>query len=130
MHDTVADLLTRIRNASSARHRYTDIRWSKAKEAIVKILKDQGFVAHFLVKEEKKKKTMRIFLKYADDRLPVIQGLKRVSKPSLRRYLRAQKIPSVKGGMGISVMSTSQGIMEGSLAREKKLGGEILCQVW
>ncbi|NGX54922.1 MAG: 30S ribosomal protein S8 [Chlamydiae bacterium] len=130
MNDTVADLLTRIRNAGGARHRYTDVRWSNAKESIVKILKNQGFVAHFLIKEEKKKKTMRIFLKYGEDRLPVIQGLKRVSKPSLRQYLSSQKIPRVMGGMGIAIVSTSQGVMEGSLAREKNLGGEFLCQVW
>ncbi len=128
--DPIADLLTRIRNASTARHRYLDVSWSKMREAIVKILKENGFVAHFLVKEENKKKTMRIFLKYTPQREPVINGLKRVSKPSLRRYVTHNEIPRVLGGMGISIVSTSSGVIDGKTARGKKIGGELLCLAW
>lgn len=128
--DPIADLLTRIRNASQAKHRYIDISYSKLKEAIVKILKERGFIAHFLIKEENKKITMRIFLKYTAGRDPIIHGLKRVSKPSIRRYVSSAKIPVVLGGMGISIISTSKGVMSGDLAREQNLGGELLCLAW
>jgi small subunit ribosomal protein S8 len=100
------------------------------KEAIVKILKEPGFVAQYLIKEEKKKVTMRVFLKYAAERAPVIHGLRRVSKCSLRQYVSHQEIPRVFGGMGISILSTSRGVMNGEKARELKVGGEILCLVW
>lgn len=130
MSDPIADLLTRIRNASMAKHRYLDVSHSKMREAVVKILKENGFLAHFLVKEENKRKTIRVFLKYAGGRESVIHGLKRVSKPSLRRYVSSQKIPTVLGGMGISILSTSKGVMDGKSAREQKLGGELLCQAW
>ncbi|MCH9627626.1 MAG: 30S ribosomal protein S8 [Chlamydiales bacterium] len=128
--DPIADLLTRIRNASSAKHRYLDVDWSKMREAIVKILKENGFVAHYLVKEENKRKTMRVFLKYTSDRVGVIHGLKRVSKPSLRKYIPSQKIPTVLGGMGISIVSTSKGVVDGKTARELNIGGELLCLAW
>src|ERR1700722_5189457 len=97
------------------------------KEAIVKILKETGFVAQYLIKEEKKKVTMRVFLKYASERNPVIHGLTRVSKCSLRKYVSHQKIPRVFGGMGISILSTSKGVIDGEKARELKVGGELLC---
>ncbi len=128
--DPIADLLTRIRNASSAKHRYLDVSWSKMREAIVKILKENGFIAHYLVKEENKRKTMRVFLKYTSDREGVIHGLKRVSKPSLRKYIPSQKIPTVLGGMGISIVSTSKGVVDGKTARELNIGGELLCLAW
>ena len=128
--DPIADLLTRLRNASQARHRYIDISYSKMKEAVVKILKEKGFIAYYLIKEEKKMGTMRIFLKYASQREPVINGLKRVSKPSLRKYVSFGQIPRVLGGMGISIVSTSKGVMDGDLARERKIGGELLCLAW
>lgn len=127
--DSIADLLTRIRNALMAEHLYVDVQHSKMREAIVKILKQSGFIAHYLVKEENRKRTMRVFLRY-DDRKPVIRQLKRVSKPSRRVYVPAAKIPYVFGNMGISVLSTSQGVLEGSVARSKNLGGELLCLVW
>lgn len=130
MHDPIADMLTRLRNGNRALHRFVDIDWSKMKEAIVKILKEKGFVAHYLVKEEKKKKRVRVFLRYTPDRKPLIQGIKRVSKPSLRCYTAVQKIPTIRGGMGITILSTSEGVMEGALAREKKIGGELLCVAW
>lgn len=129
-NDPIADLLTRLRNASQARHRYIDIDYSKMKEAVVKILKERGFVAHYLVKEEKKRGTMRVFLKYTAQREPVIRGLKRVSKPSLRRYVSCAQIPRVLGGLGISIISTSRGVLSGDTAKEQKIGGELLCVAW
>ncbi|BAE81672.1 30S ribosomal protein S8 [Chlamydia felis Fe/C-56] len=128
--DTIADLLTRIRNALKAEHLYVDLEHSKMRESIVKILKHHGFLARYLVKEENRKRTMRIFLQYSDDRRPVIRQLKRVSKPSRRVYVPAAKIPYVFGNMGISVLSTSQGVLDGSTARAKNIGGELLCLVW
>lgn len=130
INDPIADLLTRIRNACKAQHRYIDVGFSKMKEAIVKILKEHGYVAYYLVKEEKKKKTMRIFLKYTSKREPVINGLKRVSKPSLRQYVNYKDIPHILGDMGISIVSTSKGVLEGNEARELKVGGELLCYAW
>lgn len=130
MSDPIADLLTRVRNASQARHRYVEISWSILKEEIIKIMKEQGYVAHYLVKEDNKKKTMRIFLKYSTGRTPVIQTLKRVSKPSLRRYVSYRNIPRVLGGMGIAILSTPQGILAGTQAYERKVGGELLCIAW
>lgn len=128
--DPIGDLLVRINNASSARHRYIDISWSRLKEDIVRILKDEGYVAHHLIKEENKKKSMRIFLKYSAGRTPAIQQLKRVSKPSLRRYVDWRTIPVVLGGMGIAILSTPKGVLAGPKAREAKVGGEILCLAW
>ena len=129
-NDPISDLLTRIRNAGKAKRRYFDIEKSSMKEAIVKILKNKGFISHFLVKEENKKSTMRVFLKYTEDREAVVQGLQRVSKPSLRKYVPCSKIPSVLRGMGISILSTSQGVMDGQSAKEKNIGGELLCLIW
>jgi small subunit ribosomal protein S8 len=128
--DPIADLLTRIRNASKAKHLFMDVQHSKMLEAIVKILKTNGFVAHYLVKEENKHKTMRIFLKYTANREAIINGLKRISKPSLRKYVSCQKIPHVLGGMGISILSTPKGVVDGKTAREQNLGGELLCLAW
>lgn len=128
MHDPIADLLTRIRNARTARHRYVDFHVSKIKVNIIRILQEQGFVENFLVNEEAGKG--RVFLKYAQGREPVIQGLKRISTPGLRRYVHSYKIPKVLGGMGVAIVSTSRGVMDGESARKQKLGGELLCLVW
>ena len=128
MHDPIADLLTRIRNARSAYHRYVDFQASKIKVNIIRILQEQGFVENFLVDDEAGK--ARVFLKYANGREPVIQGLKRVSTPGLRRYVSSKKIPRVLGGMGIAIISTPKGVMDGESARKQKLGGELLCLVW
>jgi small subunit ribosomal protein S8 len=130
MNDPIADLLTRISNASKAEHRFIDIGYSKLKEAIVKILKEKGFIAHYLVKEEKKIGTVRIFLKYTPSRKAIINGLKRISKPSIRRYISYKDIPRVMGGMGIAILSTPVGVLEGGVARHQKVGGELLCLVW
>lgn len=129
--DPIADFLTRIRNATRAQHRYVDIDWSKIKENIAEILKAQGFVDSYLVKHENKQRgTIRIFLKYNDGRQPVIQGIKRVSKPGLRRYVGHQDIPRFYGGLGLSIISTSKGLMAGFEAITNKVGGELLCLVW
>jgi small subunit ribosomal protein S8 len=128
MHDPIADLLTRIRNGKSAKHRYVDFYPSKLKVNILKIMQQQGFLDHFLIDEEAG--NGRVFLKYLRGREPVIQGLKRVSTPGLRRYVNVQQIPRVLGGMGIAIISTSQGVMDGESARRQKLGGELLCLVW
>lgn len=130
MSDPVADLLTRLRNASHAKQRFVDINWSTIKESIVKVLKETGFVSQYLIKEERKKSQMRIFLKYSPDQEPLLQELTRVSKPSCRRYISYRKIPKVRGGIGIAILSTPRGILEGVQAREQKVGGELLCLVY
>lgn len=129
-NDPIADLLTRMRNASRARHRFLDIRHSKMKESIVKILKENHFVAHYLVKEEHKKKTMRIFLKYTAEREEIFHGLSRASKSSLRKYVSHHHIPRVLGDTGLAILSTSKGVIEGKRAKELRVGGELVCLVW
>jgi small subunit ribosomal protein S8 len=128
LSDPIADLLTRIRNAACARNRFVDFPFSKGKLSIVKILQEQGFIENFLVDE--KKGRARAFLKYAHGREPVIQGIKRVSSPGLRQYVGYQNIPSIYGGMGLAILSTPMGIIDGRKARELKVGGELLCLVW
>ena len=129
--DPIADFLTRIRNATRAQHRYVDVSWSVMKQNIAEILKTHGFIDSFLVKlDDKKRGTMRVFLKYTDGRQPVIQGIQRVSKPGLRRYVGHQDIPHFYGGLGLSILSTSNGVMAGFDAMTKKVGGELLCLVW
>lgn len=129
-NDPISDLLTRIRNASKAKNRYFDIEHSNMKESVVRILREKGFISHFLIKEENKKSTIRVFLKYSMTRESAIQGLKRMSKPSLRHYVSYSKIPYVFKGMGISILSTPSGVLDGKSARDKKVGGELLCLVW
>lgn len=126
--DPISDLLTRIRNAKDAKHRFVDLHSSRLLIGIVKVLKEQGFIENFIVDDVKRK--MRIFLKYAGMRTPVINGLKRVSKPGLRRYLGVNQIPRVYSGFGIAILSTPKGIMDGETARKERVGGELLCNVW
>lgn len=129
--DPIADFLTRIRNSLKAEHRYVDVPWSKIKQNIAEILKSRGFIESYMVKQDSKQRgTMRIFLKYGTGRLPVIQGLRRVSKPGLRRYVKHDDIPQFYGGMGLSIVSTSQGVLPGNEAMKRNIGGEILCMVW
>lgn len=127
-HDPIADMLTRLRNAMTARRRYVDMGLSQQKHNILKVLEQQGFIEHILVDDEHKK--MRVFLKYAGGRAPILQGLKRISKPSLRRYINKDEIPKISGGLGVAVVSTSQGVVDGETARQKGIGGELLCYVW
>jgi small subunit ribosomal protein S8 len=127
--DTVADLLTRIRNAKNAKHKYVDVRCSKLNKNIIVVLQDKGYVNNFLVNE--KKRQIRVFLKYIKDtRNSVIHGLKRMSKPSLRYYVGYQEIPRVFSGLGIAILSTPSGVLDGEKARKMKAGGELLCFVW
>lgn len=129
--DPISDFLTRIRNSGRAQHRFVDVEWSKLKENMTEILKSQGFVESYLVKKDTESRgTIRIFLKYTQTRKPVIQGLKRVSRPGLRRFVGHTDIPSYYGGMGLSIVSTSQGLLAGNEARKRKIGGELLCLVW
>jgi small subunit ribosomal protein S8 len=126
--DTLADFLTQLRNAKDARHRFVDIRVTKQRLNLLKVLQEQGFIEHFLVNEDKGK--MRIFLKYTEGRKPVLQGLRRMSSPSLRRYIGYRNIPKICGGMGITILSTPQGVVDGETARKLKAGGELICYIW
>lgn len=129
--DPIADFLTRIRNASRAQRRFVVINWSKLKESIAEILKNQGFVESYLVeKDENQRGIIRIYLKYTERRESVIKGLERVSKPGLRRYVKYDDIPFFYGGLGLSIVSTSQGLLPGGEAKKRKIGGELLCRVW
>lgn len=126
--DPISDLLTRLRNAVTARRRYVDLSMSRQKHEILKVLEKQGFIEHILVDDVQKK--MRVFLRYAEGRAPILQGLRRISKPSLRNYIGKEKIPTIAGGLGIAIISTSQGILDGETAKQKGIGGELLCYVW
>lgn len=131
INDPIADFLTRIRNACKAQHRYIDMDWSKMKEDLAEILKQQGFIENFLVKKESDSRgTIRLFLKYSTGRASIIQGLRRISKPGLRRYVKHDEIPTFFGGMGVPIISTSEGVLPGMEARKRKIGGELLCLVW
>ncbi len=128
--DPIADLLTRIRNGSRARHPRVDVPSSKLKVGIARILKDEGYLSNFKVVEEKGKKTLRLSLRYTQDRRSVITDLRRISRPGSRRYTGKGGIRSVVGGMGISILSTPRGLMTGHAARKEGVGGEVLCEVW
>lgn len=128
--DPIADMLTRIRNASRAKHARLDLPSSKMKTEIARILKDEGYLANYKVVDEKGKKTLRVFLRYTSDRRSVITDLKRVSRPGSRRYVGKFEIRPVVGGMGLSILSTPRGLMTGRAARKEGIGGELLCEVW
>jgi small subunit ribosomal protein S8 len=127
--DPIADMLTRIRNATVARNDHTEMPYSKMKIAIAKILKEEGYIEDFSVGNEAFR-NIRIRLKYAPNRVSVITGLKRVSRPGLRRYARHTEIPRVRSGLGTVIVSTPMGIMTGYEARKRHLGGELLAEVW
>jgi len=128
--DPIADLLTRIRNGSRARHPRVDVPSSKLKVEIARILKEEGYIANFKVADEKGKRTLRVFLRYTADRRSVITDLRRVSRPGSRRYIGKVGIRPVVGGMGIVILSTPRGLMTGQSARKEGVGGELLCEVW
>ena len=128
--DTIADMLTRIRNASSARHETVDIPASNMKKSIAQILVDEGFVKSFQVVEDGKQGVIRMTLKYDDGKTPVITGLRRVSKPGLRIYSNCEDMPKVMKGLGIAIVSTSKGVMTDKKARKENVGGEVLAFVW
>lgn len=128
LNDPIADMLTRIRNAVMQKHRYVDVSLSKMNVAILSVLKESGFVSHFVSNGEKR--LIRIYLKYEGNRESFIQGLKRVSSPGRRVYVRSDQVPVIRRGLGLSVVSTSQGIMSGKAARKENIGGELLCCIW
>ena len=128
--DAIADFLTRIRNANSAKHDTVDIPASNIKKAMAQILVDEGYVRHYSVKEDGKQGMITISLKYAEGRQPVIKGLKRVSKPGLRIYSGASELPKVMKGLGVAIVSTSKGIMTDRAARQENVGGEVLAFIW
>ncbi len=128
--DTIADMLTRIRNASAAKHPTIDVPCSNVKKQIAQILVDEGYIKNFRVIEDKKQGVIRITLKYTDNKTQVITGLRRVSKPGLRIYSNCKDMPKVMKGLGIAIVSTSKGIMTDKKARELNVGGEVLAFVW
>ena len=130
VNDTISDMLTRIRNAAQARHKRVDVPASKLKLEIARILLKERFVASYKFVEDGPQGVIRIYLKYTPDEDPVINGIERISKPGLRRYCGAEEIPRVFGGMGVSILSTSRGVLSGREAKQVGVGGEILCSVW
>jgi small subunit ribosomal protein S8 len=129
MTDPVSDLLTRIRNASEARHESVDTPSSKLKMEITRILKEEGFISNYSLVQDDKQGIIRIQLRYSSGKKPVISSLDRVSRPGCRVFAGKTEIPSVLGGLGVCIMSTSQGVLTGKQAQEKGLGGEVLCTI-
>lgn len=130
MTDPIADMLTRIRNASTVSHETVDIPASKLKVELARVLKEEGFIADYAVKEEGKFKVITITLKYDMNRKPVITKLERISKPGLRHYSKAKKLQKVLGGLGVAIISTPKGLLTDRKARKENVGGEILCYVY
>jgi small subunit ribosomal protein S8 len=130
MTDPIADLLTRIRNGLQSHHERIDLPSSKLKVEVARILKSEGFISNYKVVEEVPQSTLRVYLKYSDDGEPVIHGIERISRPGRRVYRAKDAIPKVLGGLGLAIVSTSQGVLSGADAVKKGVGGEVLCQVW
>lgn len=130
MTDPIADMITRIRNANDARHDSVDIPASNIKSQLAQILLDEGYIKAYDVIEDDKQGIIRIDLKFGKNNEKVISGVKRISKPGLRVYVKNNEVPRVLGGLGTAVISTSSGVMTDSAAREKGIGGEVLCYVW
>ncbi len=128
--DPIADMLTRIRNGVTARHEWVLVPASKTKIALAKILQEEGYIERFEVTKDKPQPVIRVWLKYTEDKEPVLTGLKRISKPGSRIYAKADKIPRVLSGMGIAILSTSRGVMTDQEARRLGVGGEVLCHIW
>jgi small subunit ribosomal protein S8 len=130
MTDPIADMLTRIRNALRASYNSVDIPSSRKKIDIAKVLKSEGFIKNFKIMQDNKQGIMRIFFKYDEKGEPLIEGLKRVSKPGCRIYTKGDRVPQVLNGYGINILTTSRGVMTDKQARELGVGGEILCSIW
>ena len=132
MTDPIADMLTRLRNANVARHETVRMPSSKLKEALAAILLKEGYITAFRVVADDKRpgRVLEVTMKYTADRSTTISGLRRISKPGLRVYMRADRMPRVLGGLGVAVVSTSQGLMTDREARKRRVGGEVLCHVW
>ncbi len=130
MTDPIADYLTRIRNALRAGHKFVDVPASRVKAELSKILIDQGYINSVKYIDDDKQGFLRVYLKYGKDMSSAINGIKRISKPSLRIYVPSNKLPRVLGGYGMSIISTSQGILPDAECRKRKIGGEVICEVW
>jgi len=130
MTDPIADLLTRIRNATAEGHEKVEIPASRVKANIVRVLKEEGYVKNFRLSRDEGIPVIKVYLKYAEEGAPVIHGIRRISRPGLRRYPGYESFPRPLSGVGIANVSTSKGVMTGSKARQAKIGGEILCEVW
>ena len=130
MTDPIADMLTRLRNANSVFHEKVEIPGSKIKQAIAAVLKEEGFIKDYAFNEDDKQGVISVSLKYGPSREKVISGIKRISKPGLRQYVKHDEIPRVLGGLGIAIISTSKGIMSDKQARKAGLGGEVVAYVW
>jgi small subunit ribosomal protein S8 len=130
LSDPISDMLTRIRNANMAEHKQVQIPHSKLKSELARLLKEEGYIKDFTTENIEGKATLVLFLKYMEDQKPVIQGLRRVSRPSRRHYVGADDVPRVLGGIGTAFLSTSTGILTDTDARKSHVGGEVLCYIW
>ncbi|GFO70621.1 30S ribosomal protein S8 [Geomonas limicola] len=130
MTDPIADMLTRIRNAGMAKHQKVDIPSSNLKVSLATVLRNEGFIKNFKVIADNKQGILRVYLKFIDEKDPVINEIKRVSKPGGRVYVNSDKIKQVKNGLGVAILSTSKGLVTDKTARELNIGGEVLCTVW
>ncbi|UCD65739.1 MAG: 30S ribosomal protein S8 [Deltaproteobacteria bacterium] len=130
MSDPLADMLTRIRNAGMVRYETVDVPMSNLKVGVAKVLREEGYIKDYQIIEDNKQGTLRIELKYGPHDERVISGIRRVSKPGLRKYVKADDIPKVLSGLGISILSTSKGIITDREARRLRIGGEVLCEAW
>ena len=130
MTDPIADMLTRIRNGAGARKASVDVPWSRHKEAIARVLVEEGYLAEAAMVKEGDFPTLRLGLRYDQTRRSVISGIRRVSRPSLRIYVGSDEIPSVRRGLGVSILSTPKGILPDREARRQGVGGEVICQIW
>lgn len=130
MTDPIADMLTRIRNGNNAKHETVDIPASNMKKSIANILLEEGFIKGYDVIEDAKQGILRVQLKYGKENEKIISGLKRISKPGLRVYVKSDEIPRVLGGLGIAILSTSKGIVTDKVARKESVGGEVICYIW
>jgi small subunit ribosomal protein S8 len=128
--DPIADMLTRLRNALSARHAKVDVPASRLKMEIARILKEEGYILNYKMTEDGAKRSIRIYLKYTPASSPVISKIERVSRPGCRVYVGSKDIPRILGGLGINILTTPKGVMTGSGARKEGVGGEVLCQIW
>jgi len=130
MTDPIADMLTRIRNASTARHDKVDIPASKLKKSVAQILLGEGFIKSYKSLDDQKQGVIRVYLKYGPDKKGIISGLKRISKPGCKVYVTKDKLPKVLGGLGSAIISTSSGIMTSAQCKREGVGGEVLCYIW
>ena len=128
--DPVSDMLTRVRNAVSTGKTRVGMPSSKLKVEVARVMKDEGFIRDYAIEDVEGKKTLTLFLRYGARRTPAIRGLRRISKPGLRKYSRASELPRILGGLGVAIVSTSQGLMTDKEARAKNAGGELLCAIW